>query len=44
MRAIPEWGTDSGFEQKTKYWRPRQQAQMRALFAEWRSRHPIAAG
>lgn len=44
VRAIPEWGTDSGFEQKIKHWRPQQQAQMRALFAEWRSRHPVAAG
>ena len=44
VRAIPAWGTDSGFEQKIKYWRPQQQTQMRALFAEWRSRHPIAAG
>jgi len=44
VRAIPEWGTDSGFEQKIEHWRPHQQTQMRALFAEWRSRHPIAAG
>lgn len=44
VRAIPEWGRDSGFEQKIKHWRPHQQAQMRALFAEWRIRHPIAAG
>jgi len=44
VRAIPAWGTDAGFEQKIKYWRPHQQTQMRALFAEWRSRHPITAG
>lgn len=44
VRAIPEWGTDSGFEQRIKHWRPRQQTQMRALFAEWRVRHPISAG
>lgn len=44
VRAIPAWGTDSGFEQKIKHWRPHPKAQMRALFAEWRSRHPITAG
>ena len=44
VRAIPVWGTDAGFEQKIKHWRPQQQAQMRALFAEWRNRHPITAG
>lgn len=44
VRAIPEWGQDAGFEQKIKHWRPQQQTQMRALFAEWRSRRPIAAG
>ena len=44
VRAMPEWGQDAGFEQKIKHWRPQQQTQMRALFAEWRSRRPIAAG
>ena len=44
VRAIPAWGTDAGFEQKIRHWRPHQQEQMRALFAEWRSRHPITAG
>ena len=44
VRGIPEWGQDAGFEQKLKHWRPQQQNQMRALFAEWRSRRPIAGG
>ena len=44
VRAIPAWGTDSGFEQKIKHWRPQQQERMRAMFAEWRSLHPVSAG
>lgn len=43
VRAMPIWGQDAGFEQKIKNWRPPQQQQMRALFAEWRRKHPIGA-
>lgn len=43
VRAQPAWGRDDGFEQKIRHWGPAQQARMRALFAEWRRRHPIGA-
>jgi tetratricopeptide (TPR) repeat protein len=41
VRAMPVWGSDDGFEQKIKRWKPQQQTQMRALFSEWRRRNPI---
>ncbi len=43
VRAMPVWGSDDGFEQKIKHWKPQQQTQMRALFAEWRRRNPIGS-
>ncbi|HYM85797.1 MAG TPA: hypothetical protein VET30_03580, partial [Pseudoxanthomonas sp.] len=43
VSAIPEWGQDAGFELKIKRWDPAQQTRMRALFAEWRRRHPVGA-
>ena len=39
--ATPAWGHDDGFEQKIKYWRPRQQENMRGLFSEWKQRQPV---
>lgn len=37
VASIPEWGTDEGFSEKVRHWRPAPRGRMQDLFEAWKS-------